>query len=200
MLGAIIGDVVGSTYEFHKTKEVWFPLFPEKSTFTDDTVLTVATAVAVLEDRKDYDWLYKKYGLDHQGCGWGARFAAWVDSKDMQPAYNSWGNGSAMRVSPIGYAFDDIEKTIEEARISAAVTHNHEEGIKGAEALASAIFLARKGDSKEQIRTYIGDRFDYDLKRTIKEIRPTYTFDVSCQGFDGWVFAGGCDDGDGEDF
>ena len=182
MLGSIIGDVIGSVYEFHKTKETNFLLFSEKSKFTDDTVLTIASAIAVLEGRRDYDWLYKKYALDYMGRGWGARFAAWAAAKDMQPAYNSWGNGSAMRITPIGYAFDDIEKVIEEAAISAAVTHNHEEGIKGAQALAAAIYLALHGDSKEQIRSYIADRFDYDLRRTIVEIRPTYTFDVSCQG------------------
>jgi len=182
MLGAIIGDVIGSFYEFNKTKEIMFPLFPEGSKFTDDTVLTIATAIAVVEGRQDYDWLYKKYALDHQDRGFGGMFARWAASPDMQPAYDSYGNGSAMRVVPIGWAFDDIERTIQEAGVSAAVTHNHVEGIKGAAALATAIFLARKGDSKEQIRTYIQDRFGYDLDRTIKEIRPTYTFDVTCQG------------------
>ena len=182
MLGAIIGDVVGSTYEFNNTKEMDFPLFPEKSTFTDDTVLTIATAKAILEGRKDYDWLYKKYALDYMKCGWGARFAEWARSPEMQPAYNSYGNGSAMRVGPIGYAFDDIETTLEEARVSAAVTHNHPEGIKGAEAISAAIFLARMGDSKDQIKSYIEDRFHYYLDWTIAEIRPTYTFEVSCQG------------------
>ena len=181
MLGAIIGDVVGSTYEFNKTKETDFPLFPEKSTFTDDTVLTIATAVALIEDRKDYDVLYKKYANDYIEKGFGGMFLEWAKAPEMQPAYNSWGNGSAMRVAPIGYLFDDIETTIEEAKRSAEVTHNHEEGIKGAEALAAAIFLALHGDSKEQIRNYIGDRFDYDLRRTISEIRPTYKFEVSCQ-------------------
>lgn len=182
MLGAIIGDVLGSVYEFKKTKEVLFSLFPEGSKYTDDTVLTIATAVAVMEGRQDYDWLYKKYALDHLDRGFGGMFLTWVKAKDMQPAYNSYGNGSAMRVVPIGWVYDDIEKTIEEAGISAAVTHNHPEGIKGAQALATAIFLARKGDNKKQIRHYIEDRFDYDLKRTIEEIRPTYTFDVTCQG------------------
>jgi len=182
MLGAIIGDVVGSVYEFHKTKETNFLLFSEKSIFTDDTVLTIATAKALVENRQDYDWLYKKYALDYQGHGFGGNFAKWAASPTMQPAYNSWGNGSAMRISPIGWFFDDIEKTIEEARISATVTHNHEEGIKGAEALASAMFLARHGSGKDKIRRYIEYRFGYNLKRTIAEIRPTYTFDVSCQG------------------
>jgi ADP-ribosylglycohydrolase len=181
MLGAIIGDVVGSTYEFNKTKEMNFPLFPEKSKFTDDTVLTIATAKALVEGRKDYDVLYKKYANDYMECGWGARFAEWAKAPEMQPAYNSWGNGSAMRVAPIGYLFDDIETTIDEARLSAEVTHNHPEGIKGAEAIAASIFLALHGDTKEQIRDYIEDRFDYDLRRTIEEIRPTYKFEVSCQ-------------------
>ncbi len=182
MLGAIIGDVLGSVYEFNKTKDMIFPLFPEGSKYTDDTILTIATAVAVMEGRRDYDWLYKKYALDHLDRGFGGMFLTWVKAKDMQPAYDSYGNGSAMRVVPVGWAFDGIEETIEEAAISAAVTHNHPEGIKGAQALASAIFLARKGDSKKQIRRYIADRFDYNLDRTIKEIRPTYTFDVTCQG------------------
>ncbi len=182
MLGSIIGDVIGSVYEFNKTKETDFPLFSEKSAFTDDTVLTIATAECLLEGKGDYDWRYKKYALDHQKRGFGGMFAKWAAASNMQPAYNSYGNGSAMRVGPIGFAFDGIEETINEARLSAAVTHNHPEGIKGAEALAAAIFLARKGDSKKQIRRYIADRFDYNLDRTIKEIRPTYTFDVTCQG------------------
>ena len=182
MLGAIIGDVIGSVYEWEKTRTTDFILFSEKTTFTDDTILTIATAVAMIEKRRDYDWLYKKYALDHIDKGFGGRFMEWAKAPDMQPAYNSWGNGSAMRVTPIGWAYNDIENTIEEAGASAAVTHNHPEGIKGAKALAAAIFLARKGDSKKQIRQYISDRFDYDLNRTIDEIRPTYTFDVSCQG------------------
>jgi len=182
MLGAIIGDVVGSTYEFNKTKDVMLPLFPEGSKFTDDTVLTIATAIAVIEDRQDYDNLYKKYAIAHQDRGFGGMFTKWASTPEMQPAYDSYGNGSAMRIAPIGWAFDDIEKTIEEAEVSAAVTHNHPEGIKGAQALAAAMFLARKGDSKEQIRDYISSRFNYDLHRTIEEIRPTYKFDVTCQG------------------
>jgi len=182
MLGAIIGDVVGSVYEWERTKKMDFPLFSKKSTFTDDTVLTVATAIAILEGREDYAYLYKEYALHHIDTGFGGMFLEWAKAKDMQPAYNSYGNGSAMRVCPIGYAFDDIETTLEEARISAIVTHNHPEGIKGAEAVACAIFLARMGDSKEQIKKYIEDRFHYNLNRTIEEIRPTYEFETSCQG------------------
>ena len=182
MLGAIIGDVVGSVYERNITKEMNFPLFSEKSTFTDDTILTIATAKAIIEGRKDYGWLYKSAALDYIDKGFGREFVEWAKSKDMQPAYNSWGNGSAMRVAPIGWFFDDIETTIIEAGISAAATHSHPEGIKGAQSLSSAMFLARNGDSKEQIREYVEDRFKYDLSRTIAEIRPTYTFDVSCQG------------------
>lgn len=182
MLGAIIGDVIGSVYEWHRTKEIDFLLFSEKSDFTDDTILTVATAECLLEGKGDYEWRYKKYALDHIDRGFGGMFLKWAQAKDIKPAYGSYGNGSAMRVSPIGYAFDGIEETINEARRSASVTHNHEEGMKGAEAVASAIFLARKGDSKEQIRHYIRDRFGYNMGRTIEEIRPTYQFDTTCQG------------------
>ena len=126
MIGAIIGDVVGSPYEGRRMKffDYDFPLFNEKSTFTDDTILTVATAKAILEDIP-FKEVYLDFGRRYIKKGFGGSFLAWLNSSDPQP-YNSWGNGSAMRITPIGYAFDDIEKVIEEAAISAAVTHNHE--------------------------------------------------------------------------
>jgi ADP-ribosylglycohydrolase len=185
MIGGIIGDVIGSAYEFNKTKDYDFPVFIKDSTYTDDTILTIATASALLNDGrdlKDYGWAYKKYALDYPNKGFGGRFEQWAKAKEILPAYNSYGNGSAMRVGPVGFIFKTIEETIAEAKRTAVVTHNHPEGIKGAEAISAAIFLARQGDSKKQIKKYIGDRFDYNLHFTIKEIRPTYTFDVTCQG------------------
>ena len=192
MYGAVIGDIVGSPYEFDfnniKTKD--FPLFSEKSEFTDDTVMTVAVAEAlldVIEDKITSDDdiktcivdAMKKWGHRYPHSGYGARFIAWLEN-GYQP-YNSFGNGSAMRVSPVGWLYDDLDKTRHMARLTSEVTHNHPEGIKGAEATASAIFLARNGASKEEIKEYIIREFGYDLSRTCDEIRPTYHHVESCQ-------------------
>jgi ADP-ribosylglycohydrolase len=180
MIGAILGDIVGSVYEFNNIKTKDFPLFSPKAQFTDDTVLTIATASALLAD----DWFTKSYQsffLAYPGRGYGHHFMLWGNSEDPEP-YDSWGNGSAMRVSPIGFSFETLEETLEIAASSAACTHNHPEGIKGAQATASAIFLARSGKSKEEIKTYIHATFAYDLDRTIDDIRPKYEYDVSCQG------------------
>ena len=183
MIGAIIGDIIGSAYESSakRTKKTDFIFFDEGSRFTDDTVLTVATIKVLLNDKNEYANCYKELSLKYPDAGYGSRFIEWMNSKDLT-AYSSYGNGSAMRVSPIGFFFDDIEETIEEARKSAEVTHNHEEGIKGAEAVASSVFMARKGFSKKDIRKFIQERFGYNLEKTINEIRPSYVFDVSCQG------------------
>ncbi|GAB4294900.1 MAG: ADP-ribosylglycohydrolase family protein [Marinilabiliales bacterium] len=180
ILGAIAGDIIGSVYEWHNIKTVDFPLFSNFSRFTDDTVLTVAVANAILQNA-DYGVMIKKYARKYPKAGYGGNFKKWFKSDNMQ-AYNSYGNGSAMRVSPVGFAFDTIEDTLNQAKLSAEVTHNHPEGIKGAQAVAAAIFYARNGKSKQQIKNYIIDKFAYNLDFKIDEIRPKYKFDVSCQG------------------
>lgn len=180
MLGAIAGDIIGSVFESQPIKTEKFPLFSDYSTFTDDTVLTAAVAYAILNDL-EYGPTIQSFGRRYPGAGYGARFYQWLRKPGIEP-YNSWGNGSAMRVSPVGYAFDGVEIVLEEARKSAEVTHNHPEGIKGAQSTALAIYLARTGRGKEEIREEIEDRFGYDLRRKLDEIRPDYQFDVSCQG------------------
>ncbi len=191
LYGAILGDIIGSPYEFDtgmKTKE--FPLFSRISQFTDDSVMTVGVAKALLlldgkddiEDFRDYViMMMRQKGREYPYIGYGERFYDWLYMENPQP-YGSWGNGSAMRVSAIGWAFDSIEKTREYARVSAEVSHNHPEGIKGAEATAAAIFLARTGHTKAQIKEYIESEFGYDLNRKLDDIRPVYTMDESCQG------------------
>ncbi|AVR44759.1 hypothetical protein C7S20_05480 [Christiangramia fulva] len=180
MIGSIIGDIVGSVFEHKNIKTTDFRLFNFGARFTDDTVLTIAIADAILNDLP-YGISLRKWGQKYPGRGYGNQFGTWLHSEDISP-YKSWGNGSAMRVSPIGFAFNDMEKVLEEAKRSAEVSHNHPEGIKGAQAIAAAVFLARSGSSKSQIRNFITNRFDYDLNRTVEEIRPGYKFDISCQG------------------
>ena len=180
MLGAIAGDVVGSIFEAIPIKRTDFTLFHLLSTYTDDTVLTVAVADTILHGT-DYGKSIKSFARRNPLRGYGPRFLMWMASPSMKP-YNSWGNGSAMRVSPVGFAFDDEDKVLEEAKKSAECTHNHPEGIKGAQATALGILMGRKGRSKDQIKERIEDQFDYDLSRTLDEIRPTYKTDLSCQG------------------
>jgi ADP-ribosylglycohydrolase len=182
MIGAIIGDTVGSVYEFDNIKTTEFPLFDERSEYTDDTVLTVAVADWLLHGG-DLVEIFRRYGKKYPYPlgGYGGSFKNWLRSKNPQP-YNSWGNGSAMRVCPVGWAFDTLEATLQKAKESAEITHNHSEGIKGAQATAAAIFLARMGKSKEEIRAYIEATFDYNLDRSCDDIRPDYEFDPSCQG------------------
>lgn len=180
MIGAIIGDIVGSRFEKNNIKSKDFDLFTKESRYTDDTVLTIGIADSLLNS-KDYEKTVKRYGRKYPFAGYGGTFKKWLAGIISGP-YNSWGNGSAMRVSPIGFAFKTEEKILEEAKKSAEITHNHEEGIKGAQAIAMAVFLARKKKSKQEIKRYIEDKFSYDLDRTIDEIRPNYSFDVSCQG------------------
>lgn len=204
MYGAILGDIIGSPYEFdrgNKTKE--FPLFSKRSTFTDDSVMTIAVAEAFLDSiagnikHFEQGWYssnedipdalireylvnaMRKYGKLYPHAGYGGRFSWWLTADDPQP-YNSFGNGSAMRVSSVAWLFDSMDSVRHAARLSAEVTHNHPEGIKGAEATASAIFLARTGHSKEEIRQYIKHEFEYALDRTCDEIRPTYRHVESC--------------------
>jgi ADP-ribosylglycohydrolase len=180
MLGAIAGDIIGSVYEHQQIKSEDFPLFGPESRFTDDTVMTVAVAHAILEGG-DYAAAMKAFGRRYPDAGYGGSFIRWIFEDAVLP-YNSWGNGAAMRVSPIGLAFDSVERVLREAQLSAEVSHNHPEGIKGAQATALAVFLARTGAGKEAIRHEITKRFGYDLNRTVTEVRPHYAFDVSCQG------------------
>ncbi|MEL6923795.1 MAG: ADP-ribosylglycohydrolase family protein [Bacteroidota bacterium] len=180
MLGAIAGDIIGSIYEKSNLKSTKFPLFSPQSRFTDDTVLTVAVADCVLNDLS-YSKTIRKYGRNYPMAGYGRSFKLWLTGIYKVP-YNSYGNGSAMRVSPIGWAYEHLVEVNYEARISAEVTHNHPEGVKGAQAIATAIFFARRGYSKPVIRQHITETYGYDLNRTIESIRPDYQFDVSCQG------------------
>ena len=180
MIGAIAGDIIGSVYEANPIKTTKFPLFSVNSRFTDDTVLTIATADALMKGQ-DYASVYRQFGRDYPRAGYGATFINWL-MIDEAPPYNSWGNGSAMRISPVGFARQSTQDVLEEAAKSAAVTHNHPEGIKGAQATALAIFMGRQEKTKEEIRRVIGEKFDYNMDRTIEEIRPNYFFEVSCQG------------------
>jgi len=180
MLGAITGDIIGSIYEFGNIKTTDFPLFNFRCRFTDDTVLTVALADAILH-RQDYAETMKRYFQMYPSAGYGESFYNWAVNKDAKP-YNSWGNGAAMRISPAGYAFSSLGEVLAKAKEYTEITHNHPEGIRGALATASAIFLARTGNTKAQIKEYIAEHFHYNLDRTCDDIRPQYTFDVSCQG------------------
>jgi ADP-ribosylglycohydrolase len=195
MFGAIIGDIIGSVYEWNSIKTKDFPLFRHDCFFTDDTVMTIATAEALMDGGETENFInaYKKWGRLYPDIGYGARFEAWFKSDDRNP-YNSWGNGSAMRVSPCAYyAFrslnsaGQIEDSINHARqlatISASVTHNHPEGIKGAEATVYCMMLAYAyGEkAKKHIRDKVPNLFGYDLTLTLDEIRPTYRFNSSCQ-------------------
>src|SRR5512138_2529416 len=179
LLGAISGDVIGSVYEFHRQKAYAFPLFTPQSEVTDDSVLTLAIADAILYNRS-YQECLRDYARAWPNRGYGGLFRQWIDWEDPKP-YNSFGNGSAMRVSAVGWAFDTTEEVLAEAERSAAVTHNHPEGIKGAQAAALSVYLARTGASKAAIKQEIVSRFGYDLDRTLQEIRPEYEFNESCQ-------------------
>ncbi len=180
MIGAIAGDIIGSIYELHNIHRTDFPLFGEGCRFTDDTVLTVATADAILSGG-DYAAAYRDYYRRYPERGYGPMFRRWGASREGVP-YGSLGNGSAMRVSPVGWAFDTLEEVLDEARKSAGVTHNHPEGIKGAQAVAAAIFLARTGSGKAGIQEYIGTTFGYRLNLSLERIREDYPPDVTCPG------------------
>ena len=192
MYGAIWGDIVGSRFEFdsnnYKGKD--FEFLTEESHFTDDTVMTVAVADALLnvEEDADDDTIRKSLvrsmqtiGRHYPDSGYGGNFYHWVFSREPRP-YGSYGNGSAMRVSSVGWLYNDLESVRRVARLTAEVTHNHTEGIRGAEAVASAIFLARTGSSREEIKAFVEKEFGYDLSRTCDEIRPEYHMDETCQG------------------
>lgn len=189
ILGAVIGDIVGSTHEFLQTKSTDFELFTENNAYTDDTVMTIAVADWLIESTQPINNTtlpdtMRKWGNKNRLVGWGRAFRRWLFSSceaDRQP-YNSFGNGSGMRVSPCGFYAKSLTEALELAKLSAEVSHNHPEGIKGAQAIASAVFLSRQQTPKEEIRTYIEETFGYDLHRTCEDIRPGYKFDVSCQG------------------
>ena len=187
LISAVLGDIAGSIYEFSPNKSTDIVLQDSRMDYTDDTIMTIAVADWILNDKK----LTKK-GLVARMQAWGHKyphpmgaygnmFSEWLHSDNPKP-YKSWGNGAAMRVAAVGFAFSTLEETLKVAKKSAEVTHNHPEGIKGAQATAAAIFLARTGHTKEEIRRYIGETFDYDMNRTCDSIRPTYSFDGSCQG------------------
>ena len=192
MLGAITGDTIGSRFEFHGTKRTDFELFDPRCRYTDDSVMTVAVAEWLMDDpTHSHEVLEEKmikYGVLDPRAGYGGKFSSWlffpkVISKDgKRHPYNSFGNGSAMRVSAVGWMFDTLVETERVAEISASITHNHPEGIKGAQATAAAIFMARNGKSKKEIKDYITDKYGYDLNRKLDDIRPSYNFDVTCQG------------------
>ena len=189
MLGAILGDIVGSPYEFdhNNYKHKDFPLLSEKSHFTDDTVMIVAVARGLIAGQGDAQKTFAevRYEMRHWGkaypnAGYGGMFRRWLWVEHPQP-YGSFGNGSAMRVAAAGWLFDTLDKTLEMAKVTAEVTHNHPEGIKGAQATVAAIFLARTGHSKPEIRQYVEQTFGYDLSRTCDEIRPGYCHVETCQ-------------------
>jgi ADP-ribosylglycohydrolase len=181
IIGAIAGDIIGSVYEWHNVKTLDFDLFCDDSKFTDDSVLTMATMYALLDIKRCYGESYLSFGKKYPGRGYGQSFNRWPHSKNPEPYY-SWGNGSAMRVSPVGWYGNSIEEVLTEAQGSAEVTHNHPEGIKGAQATASAVYMARIGYRKDEIKYFIMNAFGYDLNRKIEDIRPEYKYDVSCQG------------------
>ena len=185
ILSAIIGDVLGSVYEFNNIKTTEFDLFNSKCTFTDDTVLTIAVADAIINNKK-LDLTLHKYANSCPDAGYGGMFWNWVKSgidniNNLKP-FGSYGNGSAMRVSAVGYAYNTLEEVLKMAKKSAEVTHDHPEGIKGAQAVATAIFLARTGSMKNDIKDYISNYYEYNLDDTIENIRPTYKFNATCQG------------------
>jgi ADP-ribosylglycohydrolase len=180
MLGAIAGDIIGSVYEFenHRSKE--FPLFGAGCTFTDDSILTIALAECLL-DGGDYAVALKDYCRRYPDGGYGGKFRAWAESARTEP-YNSFGNGAAMRISPVAWAFGTLPEVLAQAEKYTAVTHNHAEGIRGAQAIAAAIFLARTGHTKEHVKVYVEGKFGYDLSRSVEQWRPGFRFDESCQG------------------
>ncbi|MFO7761976.1 MAG: ADP-ribosylglycohydrolase family protein [Thermodesulfobacteriota bacterium] len=180
MIGAIAGDIIGSVYEARPIKTKEFTLFSPDCRFTDDSVLTIAVAEAIMTDG-DYSQWIREIGRRYPQAGYGANFIRWLNSSAPEP-YNSWGNGAAMRVSPVGWAFDNIDDVLRQAAHSAAISHDHPEGIKGAQAAALAVFLAKTTSNKTLVKSEVSERFGYDLNRTVESIRSSYGFDISCQG------------------
>lgn len=185
ILGAIVGDIIGSVYEFCNTNKTDFNLFEDGCCFTDDSVMTLAVAKWLVEDKEhSANRLIKcmqELGQKHPNSGYGAHFFSWLYDSNPQP-YNSWGNGAGMRVSPVGLYAKTLDEVLALAAITASVSHNHPEGVKGAQAIAASVFLCKQGKTKAEIKEYVEKTFCYDLHRTIAEIRPRYRFDVSCQG------------------
>lgn len=179
MIGAIAGDIIGSVYEWNNIKTKDFVLFTQRNFFTDDSVLTVALADSIMTG-KPYDENMRRFYSWYPDAGYGGSFRKWANNPETGP-YNSWGNGAAMRISPVGFAYDDLETVLKKAKEFTEVTHNHPEGIKGGQATAAAILMARQGKSKDEIKTYIEKEFGYDLSRHVDEIRPTYEFNESSQ-------------------
>lgn len=193
MFGAIIGDVIGSVFENQNVKSTNFEFFSRFTTFTDDTVLTIAVADAIL-CRKTHPWpivqqqnrdIYaakiKQYGRQFPDAGYGHMFKEWLKSDSLR-GYNSYANGGAMRVSPVGFAFESLDEVLREAKLSAEVTHNHPKGIKGAQAVAGAVYLARTTHDKTVIRNFVEQKIGYTLPKSLDELRPVYTFDNSSDG------------------
>jgi len=185
MLGAIIGDIVGSIYEFQNTKSMDFDLITPWSNFTDDSVMTLAVAKWLVEDEAHtihyLIYCMQELGNRYPTAGYGGNFIAWLREDEPQP-YNSWGNGAGMRVSPVGLYAKTLDEALALAALTASVSHNHPEGVKGAQAIATSVFLCKEGKSKLEIKEYIENTFYYNLNRTIAEIRPRYEFNESCQG------------------
>ena len=184
IIGAIAGDIIGSSREFRPIKRKKFSLFNDYSIFTDDTVMTLAIASWLIKDKTSTKTLVseiKCFGLKYPDAGYGGMFINWLFQENPNP-YGSWANGSAMRVSPVAWVADSLSETQRLAEMSANVTHNHPEGVKGALATADAIYLARIGSSKDEIKQHIEYSYGYDLDRKIDDIRPNYKFDVSCSG------------------
>ncbi|MCD7713574.1 MAG: ADP-ribosylglycohydrolase family protein [Prevotella sp.] len=185
MLGAIIGDIVGSTREWHNIKTEDFELVPDGSRFTDDTVMTLAVAQWLLTDethkKETLIECMQRLGRRYPWAGYGSNFYTWLFETDPKP-YGSFGNGSAMRVSPVGLYAKSIDEALELARTSAVVSHNHHEGIKGAQAVAACVFMRKQGKTTADIKEYVEKEFGYDLGTPLESIRPGYTFHVSCQG------------------
>ena len=183
IIGAIAGDVIGSVYEWNPIKTKEFNLFSRRSTFTDDTVMTLGIAKWLCEDKNSKDVLIrslKNIGNAYPNAGYGGSFSGWLMQENPQP-YDSWANGSAMRVSPVAWAGESLEEVQKLAKMSAVISHDHPEGIKGALSTADAVYLARIGASKDEIRDHIEIRYGYDLSRTLDEIRPFYSFEVHCK-------------------
>lgn len=185
MLGAITGDIIGSIYEFANTKSTQFDLFTPWSSFTDDSVMTLAVAKWLMEDEAHtlhyLIFCMQELGNRYPNAGYGGNFSAWLREDEPQPYY-SWGNGAGMRVSPVGLYARTLDEALALAALTASVSHNHPEGVKGAQAIATSVFLCKQGKSKQEVKEYIENAFGYNLHRSIAEIRPRYDFDVSCQG------------------
>jgi len=185
VLGALVGDIVGSVYEFQNTKSTDFELFTPNSTFTDDSVMTLAVAKWLMEDKVHSTAhlirCMQELGDRYPNAGYGGNFGWWLRQSNPAP-YNSWGNGSGMRVSPVGLYAKTLDEALALSALTASVSHNHAEGVKGAQAVATSVFLCKEGKTKQEIKGYVEQNFGYNLNRTIAEIRPNYNFDVSCQG------------------